>query len=430
MSVLCLLISLVLDFPVKIESIPPFAPRPVMVNVDQQPPCVHLERTSLHFPGDSTALYSFYWKLEKLLLGGEGNVNVWHVGGSHVQAGYFPSRMQNNLTGMAPGMKGERGVLFPYRMNRTNYDKSYHVNWTGEWTASKSVRPSKKLKVELDYGITGYSAITTAQNASVSLNMNISKDTLWTFDRVKVYGYGSEDEVYPYICNGCDTLTCARDDASGTWTFDLGIQKDSVDIMFNVPKGASFVLEGIEPLSGRKGVSYYASGVNGAHLATWLDRCNDLERDLQAVSPDLVIFGLGINDSSCSPQKFDPEHFKDNYRRMISLVHRVSPDCAIIFITNNDSYRYVRRGMTHNDNGEAVRQAMYELAGECGAAVWDLFDIMGGNNSVLEWKEAGLIRKDKLHFTKDGYVLLGDLLYNSIVRNYRQYLLNTMFKRF
>jgi lysophospholipase L1-like esterase len=72
--------------------------------------------------------------------------------------------------------------------------------------------------------------------------------------------------------------------------------------------------------------------------------------------------------------------------------------------------------MVHNDNGTAVRKAMYELAGEYNGAVWDLCELMGGNGSAEAWREAGLMKNDRLHFTREGYELLGDLLYTALMR--------------
>ena len=137
---------------------------------------------------------------------------------------------------------------------------------------------------------------------------------------------------------------------------------------------------------------------------------------MSLVEPDLVIWGLGINDSSCPGKDFDPERFKRNYRRLLDKVLAERPGCAFIFITNNDSWRYARRRMVHNDNGRAVQKAMYELAAEYDGAVWDLFSLMGGNGSAETWRAEGLMKPDRLHFTRAGYELLGDLLYAALMR--------------
>ena len=56
------------------------------------PACVHAEESVLHFPGSREAQDRFYAKLDSLVATGRGNVNIWHVGGSHVQAAFFPNR--------------------------------------------------------------------------------------------------------------------------------------------------------------------------------------------------------------------------------------------------------------------------------------------------------------------------------------------------
>ena len=59
-----------------------------------------------------------------------------------------------------------------------------------------------------------------------------------------------------------------------------------------------------------------------------------------------------------------------------------------------------------------------EMGKDYNAAVWNQFDIMGGLKSMEEWEKAGLAKKDKVHFTNEGYKLLGDLLYNALITRY------------
>ena len=382
-----------------------------------QPACVHLDKAGLHFPGSREAQDRFYALIDSLSFGSGRNVNIWHVGGSHVQAGHFSYRLQERFTSMRDSLKGERGFIFPYRIAKTNSDKSFRTSYTGEWLSAMAASTHKDLNPR--FGIMGIAAQTSDSLATVGIGLNISADTLWQFNRLRVMGYASSPEVRPYLVCGADTLDVfTMDEATQSYMFDLPSVTDSVVIGFHIPEGENFTLTGTEPVSGRRGISYYCSGVNGARLTTWLDDCPDLPRDLQIVRPDLAIFAVGINDSACKAVDFKVERFKDNYRRLISLIRGLSPDCAFIFITNNDSYRYISRGMTYNHNAPTVQKAMFELAEEYGAAVWDVYDIMGGKDSVIKWRDAGLVKSDRLHFTPEGYVLLGDLLYNAIVEDY------------
>ena len=61
-----------------------------------------------------------------------------------------------------------------------------------------------------------------------------------------------------------------------------------------------------------------------------------------------------------------------------------------------------------------VAPILEKLAEEYDGAVWDLFGIMGGNGSATAWRDAGLMKNDRLHFTKEGYHLLGDMLYAAL----------------
>ena len=115
--------------------------------------------------------------------------------------------------------------------------------------------------------------------------------------------------------------------------------------------------------------------------------------------------------------------FKERYKALIARLKSVNPDCALLFVTNNDSYKRSRkRGYYVNQNGPKARQAFLELGRECGGGVWDQFEIMGGLESMKKWESAGLARKDKVHFTDDGYFLLGDLLYNALMEKYVEHL--------
>jgi lysophospholipase L1-like esterase len=49
---------------------------------------------------------------------------------------------------------------------------------------------------------------------------------------------------------------------------------------------------------------------------------------------------------------------------------------------------------------------------------------MGGLNSMKIWESKGLAQKDKIHFTPQGYSLIGDLFYNAFIAEYINYLKN------
>ena len=109
-----------------------------------------------------------------------------------------------------------------------------------------------------------------------------------------------------------------------------------------------------------------------------------------------------------------------HYDSLIYKIKNVAPECFFIFITNNDSFKKIKNGKKTlyrvNENGDNAREVFRALAEKHDGAVWDLFAIMGGLESMEKWEQEGLAKKDKIHFTNKGYALLGDLFFNALMR--------------
>jgi hypothetical protein len=48
---------------------------------------------------------------------------------------------------------------------------------------------------------------------------------------------------------------------------------------------------------------------------------------------------------------------------------------------------------------------------------------MGGLNSMAVWETNGLAKKDKVHFTSAGYKIMGDLMFNAILKSYERHMM-------
>jgi lysophospholipase L1-like esterase len=166
------------------------------------------------------------------------------------------------------------------------------------------------------------------------------------------------------------------------------------------------------------GVVYHALGVNGASTKSFLRSENFIEQAAY-LAPDLVIFGLGINDAYKLDSEWRPEEYKMRYDTLVQWFRSVNPECEFIFMTNNDSY-YKRR--VPNEHALDVVREMKRLSREHNTGFWDLFGVMGGLNSLALWEENGLAKSDKVHFTRKGYTLNSDLLFWAFWEDYEKHL--------
>lgn len=376
----------------------------------------HFDRNHLIYPGDSLTMERFFEKLDTLFLTGQGHVSIMHIGGSHVQAGVFSQQMRDNLLNLFPGITAGRGLVFPYMM--TNTPASYCISRTGEWEYFRNALP-----FETRMGLAGASVTTsdTAASFSIITREKATRDItpVFDFNLVKVLGYGT---MTPVVHFGLDTITGTYNEEEGAFTFHLPDYTDSLYVDFNHDTG-TFTVTGVYLDNGMPGITYHGIGINGARVDSYL-KCQDLKRDLKLVKPDLVIFGIGINDAA--DNNFSTERFVKDYSMLVDSIRDVNPDCALIFVTNNDSYRKVsRRKYEVNTNGLLAEQAFMTLGGKYDGAVWDFFDIMGGLKSMKDWEEEGIAQKDKVHFTSAGYALIGDLLFNALMEKYLEHIKNT-----
>jgi len=374
-------------------------------------PFINYDKNKLEFYGDSSGFGKLFEKFDRTIFEGEGQIDIIHMGGSHIQAGIFSATMRKKIQTIQPGLNSYRGFLFPYQMARTNNPSNYHVRYSGSWSGCRNVEKKKTC----DLGLSGISVTTRSTSSSLKIyfdqeHLSYNFTTLKVFHETDSASFSIQPEDTAYIMEVNEEL--------GYTAFHFSNPQDTMSLRFEKTSEEQnyFSLYGLEFENEDPGFAYHAIGVNGADVPAYL-RCNLLENHATAVKPDIAIFSIGINDAYTT--RFNPEFFKSNYRELIRRIKNASPNVKIIFTTNNDSY-YRRRYV--NKNGEKVRAAMIELAREHNAAVWDLYTIMGGSNSIVEWVGFGLAKQDKVHFTKAGYELVGDLFFSALIKSYEYHL--------
>ncbi|HRX13283.1 MAG TPA: GDSL-type esterase/lipase family protein, partial [Draconibacterium sp.] len=354
---------------------------------------------------------NFYNKLEKLVNTGEGKISVVQIGGSHIQAGTFSGQIRSRLQQMNGEMNAGWGFMFPYRIARTNSPFGYYIRYSGNWQSCRNVETRKNCTL----GVGGISATTNSPNAELTILLEAENDLDYSFNKVRVF-YENAGSNYTVSVDSSVLQNFVRTDEY--FEFELNMHVDSLNLIITKTENTdgSFTLFGITTESAPNGFVYNSIGVNGAQVPSFLN-CALFEKQLEMLKPDLVILGLGINDAY--GKRFSQSQYELNYSMLISSIRKAAPETAIIFTTNNDSYLY-RRYV--NKNGEKVEQSMLKMGKEYDAGVWDMYEVMGGLNSVVLWEKNGLAQRDKIHFTREGYLILGDLFFNALMKNFEKYI--------
>ena len=159
------------------------------------------------------------------------------------------------------------------------------------------------------------------------------------------------------------------------------------------------------PMRGSSGLGF--SKINKAHLKNQLEKLN--------VKLLILQFGANLDFKQKDYLWYEEAFFKE-----LQLFKNLAPDVSILVIGTSDR--------SYNDGGNYVsypsvamiRDAQRNAAFRANCAFWDLYEVMGGRNSMPSWVFAKnpLAIKDFTHFTQKGANIVAEMLYDALIREY------------
>jgi lysophospholipase L1-like esterase len=187
---------------------------------------------------------------------------------------------------------------------------------------------------------------------------------------------------------------------------------------------------GIIEENGLPGIICHCIGINGATSKNFLN--DKYSEEINKLNPDLIIISLGTNEGL---GRYDSIYHYSMMKNLFSFLKNVCPHAAILYTTPpgafKTTYSRARRrknrkiiSVTENKNTKNVASTIIQFAADHKVACWDLFNIIGGEQHACKnWMNGKYYQNDKLHFTADGYVLQGNLLYEALITGYNEYVL-------
>jgi len=375
------------------------------------------ENTNNHFLflGNAENTYKrFFDSMDSLIMKGKGTINIVQIGDSHIQAGFIPEQMRKDFSTFLSSGCGARGLIFPYRIAKTNNPADYSVKYSGKWDHCRNVELSKSCNL----GLMGIMVQTRDTVAEITFHFK-ENCTFRDFNFIRIF-HDPMDTSFHIDFPGLAGLyhpVFPRQNGYTDFRFN-SFFCDSLRIRIVKKDTAKkyFTLYGIDFENGDPGIVYSASGINGAEVTSFL-RCDLMKDQLKMLRPDWIILSLGTNDAY--PVHFDKEEFINNYILLIKKIREQNSAIPILLTSPGDSYRKHRYD---NPNMEKAREAILEVAKRTDCAVWDFYSLMGGPKSIMHWYKAGLVAKDKLHFDKQGYIIQADLLFGAFMDAYVSYI--------
>jgi len=352
-----------------------------------------------------------YKNLQKMRKAKDRKLNFYHIGGSHLQADIYTHDVRTKLERRWEGLPGERGFLFPFDLAKTNNPGNYEFSSSNSWKYYMSVRHDV---CELGYGLLG--AIVSCKDSVLDLHFRHDRtEVKQVFNQIRVFHNKGEFPFNFELGENQELVRKLRHNKELGYT-DIFLEKniDSFDLILRKQHKENYEvsISGIQLKNNEPGISYTSIGVNGAALFTYLE-CGNFEEQLKQAAPDFFAFSVGTNDGNVPYESFKPEVYKENLEKMMQIILRSNPKCAILLTVPNDSY-YKRKYA--NKNTERMREVIIELAIQYQCPVWDLYGVMGELDASKTWEKAGLMKSDLVHFTPIGYHFKGDLYFDAFLK--------------
>jgi LysM repeat protein/lysophospholipase L1-like esterase len=420
---------------------------------------------------NTSAIVAFYERLYQLEQSKSGTVNVVHIGDSHIQADLFTAQMRNKM--QATFGNAGFGFTFPYSVAKTNNSAPIRFSAMGNFQSVRNlyadeVQPvglsgialeptSAEFSIQMEvkdsrYHFTHLKIITPQNTHSFAVSLAQKNTIITTKVPKRVTHKIKPGEVLGSIADKYNVALKALKKANGlksdlirdgkiltipskktqpkqitkTTFIPIDLSKtvfsheyaseqplDKITIIPN-PNSNAFALNGLILSSNSSGITYSGIGVNGA-------KCSDYNKfplfyeQLPALQPDLIVISLGTNESF---DKQSGEAYFNQLDQMIAAIKAKVPMATLVVTTPPPSV--LHRKYTNTFIADYALK-IKENAHAKGYAVWDLFEVFGGNANIFKNAAKGLMARDKVHYSKMGYEKQADLFFEAFLQSYETY---------
>lgn len=412
---------------------------------------------------------AFYDKLYELYMHPTEEVNIVHIGDSHIQAGFITERIRKDLQQVF-GNAG-LGFVFPHKLVKSN-------GITGVQFSSNALVEGKRNIFADDsdaVGLSGFSFKTEVKDFAIQMKISDSdyefhsveyltphQQALFTIAKakepIKFNTYQSSfknhkiksGEALSIIARKYGVSVAAikkannmRSDAiraGANLKIPVQVKADTkidrskfsfldqsqptehhfTDLQTSLwllgqEDQSDYALSGLILKRNNPGLVYHGIGVNGARFKDY-NKTSLFFKQLESLKADLFVISLGTNESF---DQMETEDYLAHLEEFLSRIKAVNPQAAILISTPPPSL--VRRSRA-NHFAENYAKELLDWGQQNNIAVWDMYTALGGNANIRANQSQGLVARDFVHYSIKGYEHTGAMLSEALLNGFYNYL--------
>ncbi len=350
----------------------------------------------------NTAQLKFFF--DALKQSGSTKIRVAHFGDSGIEGDLITAQLREKLQ----NAYGGKGVGF---LSITSQDVKFRtttqMDFSNNWeTASVFTTNPKKYPL----GVNG-EVFLPKPNSYVEYTATPRKfKNIKTFNTVRLF-YSDSDNSQVNVSfdgGGKETVNLSPSSNVKELVFDAKKSVKKVRLEFPNTKKGYFYGVSLEEGNGVYVDNFPLRGNSGASIKDIpVEKLKDFNR---LMNYKLIILQFGLNVASQRQRDFG--WYEKEMASVINHLKAAFPNTSILLISVSD--KSVKKGSNFvTDPGViSLLKAQQTIAESNGIAFWNLFEAMGGPNSMPKWVDSNPPKafKDYTHFNLDGAADIADLL--------------------
>jgi lysophospholipase L1-like esterase len=139
-----------------------------------------------------------------------------------------------------------------------------------------------------------------------------------------------------------------------------------------------------------------------------------LQEQIKRLGVRLVILQFGINVVPYEANSFS--WYESSLTKVIQTIKKSRPGIQVLVVGVSDMAKRNNGFWESYESINSIRLAQKNAAERTNSAFWDLYEVMGGANSIQAWANSNpaLAGKDYIHFTPKGAQIIGEFLFQAL----------------
>ena len=374
-----------------------------------------------------SVLKSFFEALQNARNGARP-IRVLHYGDSQIEGDRITDYLRLKLQGQFGGQGVGLVSLTPIAASVIN-----KITTGPGWDRYTIFTIKDKRVSHSNYGVlAGFSRFSNYRrpdsNAVVSASITITTTKFgganaMSYKKLKLFYGGAQARTWSEFYDGPALISADSLEAGGSFrireyavtqgsnTHTLKFSgRDSPDFYALSLEGDNGVMVDNIALRGSSGTFFHQ--INAGQLKQFYDHLN----------VKLIILQFGGNAMPAIKDASMAANFAGYMKYQIATVKKLAPGASILFIGPADMS--IKQGTDYVTYPylEDMRNALKKVVLENDCAFFDMYDCMGGKNSMASWVDQKLAATDYTHFSPQGARKIATLLYSALINEYNGYL--------